>query len=265
MLFLWLIPFASVAVRRPSLVAHLPLRWRFQMTSGALFIHRNTAWSQPKTLVRMGADAAWIEVPSSEITPLQIAGQRHRWDRAVWDKKMKKVPTFWARSAAFVAHQWAELHPDSPAVSEVRVGRVLKRSTEPDVMHPSGRWSLPSWDAMPLSSRTEISYCKLLDGKWVNVGVWKEALTRSPLASGQSKSDSAGPVRRKSSPSVGSSSVSPLLKARVRPPELKTQAITKDAAEPAPQVTQPTTRPPQPQKFVRRPSVPAQGEEKSNP
>lgn len=264
-LALWVVPFTGVSVRHHTFSVYLPQRWRFQMTTGALFIHRNTAWSQAKTLIRVGTDPNWVEVPSPEITPLQIAGQRYRWDRAIWDKKMKKVPSFWPRSAEFVAQRWAEQHPDRPFVSEVRLVRILKRSTDSEVKHPTSRWSLPSFDAVPLSSRTEISYCKLLDGKWVNVGVWKEPLTSSPLASGQGGHNSAGPVRRKSSLGVGSSSVSPLLRAQVRPPEVKTQVVKQSPAETVPRVVLPTARPPQPQKFVRKPSVPAQGEDKTKP
>ncbi len=213
----WLLPFVSVAAKK-SAPAFFPSRWRLQMASAAVFTHHNTSWSGLMTMMRHGPNSEWVQIPTSELTPLQIAGYRYRWDRLVWDMTRKKVVSFWPRAADHAAQKWRELNPQFPAATEVRIVKILRRYTDPAVILPVGHWELPPLETVAAGDRIELAYCKLQNGVWVNAGKWRAPTASKPSSAETAPGNSASnaPVRRRTNGAVGPSG-SPSLLPLIRP------------------------------------------------
>lgn len=152
------------------------------MTSAAVFTHHNTVWSQPVTLVRSGPAAGWKEIEHRQLTPLPIAGYRHRWDRMVWEADRRKVTAFWPHAAEFAAGRWQAEQPEAAAITEVRFVKVLRRASDPATAKPAGHWQLPPVAVLPAKDVVELAWCRKTDTGWARVGKWKK-----PAADTQAK------------------------------------------------------------------------------
>jgi hypothetical protein len=225
----WLLPFWKLAAKS-SVPIFLPSRWRLQMASAAVFIHHNTSWSQAITLMRDGPSSEWMPIPSAEITPLQIAGYRYRWDRLVWDVRKKKLSALWPRAAGYVAMRWCEAYPERGKATEFRVVRVLRRCTDPAVIHPAGHWEVSGLEGVATADLTELSYCKLKNGVWVSAGKWKAPQVTIPqVVKTETKSNNGSLiVRRRPVGKEGVPSGSPSLLPLIRPAP-KNAAYKKEA------------------------------------
>ncbi len=228
----WLLPFVSVAANK-FVPGFFPSRWRLQMASAAVFTHHNTSWSQEVTLIRDGPKSGWMAIPSSEITPLQIAGYRYRWDRLVWDVRKKKLSAFWPRAAGYAAKRWSEAYPERGKATEFRVVRVLRRCTDPAMIHPAGHWEVNGMEGVATADLTELSYCILKNEIWVSAGKWKALQVTIPqVVKNETKSDKSSPIiRRRPVGKVGVPLGSPSLLPLIRPPP-KNAADKKEAVLP---------------------------------
>jgi hypothetical protein len=160
-----LIPFALVAAKlwTGTILGH---QYRFQLNCAGVFTHHNRVWGQMATLIKRG-ESTWEQVDQDILSPMPIAGYRVRWDRMTWEADRKKQSAFWQRSLGLVAEKMQSLSPDQPPITEVRVIKVLQRSTEREAVSPEGAWCVPPYAQLSKNQYVDVAHYLRRGDAWI--------------------------------------------------------------------------------------------------